>query len=173
MQRQRHVLRINMPGHPERLKANDRDLRGVITIYWTTGGTEPRIKGRRGLLLGKPAGHLGSVHTCHTPGRPRVTKRPLTDTRPRWPGPSFAQVSRQAGRPNFQAGHAGWIPVARSHGSGTGHGPDSPRRQGRAFGMPAPGLSPCSERGGRRGLPAKGCTRMTKVPCLKLRLGAA
>ena len=34
----------------------------------------------------------------------------------------FAQVSRKAGRPNFQAGHAGSIPVIRSHGLLAGQG---------------------------------------------------
>jgi hypothetical protein len=57
-------------------------------------------------------------HTCHTPGCPAVSSdhsRALP--RPR-PGSALAQVSPQARRPNFQAGHAGSIPVIRSHSKG-------------------------------------------------------
>ena len=40
--------------------------------------------------------------------------RSLTGTPRRWPAPPYAQVSRQAAPPIFQAGHAGSIPVSRS-----------------------------------------------------------
>jgi len=45
---------------------------------------------------------------------PRVSHGQSRTTRHRRSGPMFAQVNRKAGRPNFQAGHAGSIPVIRS-----------------------------------------------------------
>jgi hypothetical protein len=52
--------------------------------------------------------------TCHTPERAVVNHGHSRTLLSRLPGPAFTQVRPDALAPNFQAGHAGSIPVIRS-----------------------------------------------------------